>query len=90
MVQTQGSHRNLIIKFHDFSMTIYAIFHDARKANTENNRTYSSHTRKESQIYFQTENKESKRRFASYLTLRIGNLEHKPKASHSQITAVGP
>ena len=56
----QGSHKNLIIKFHDFSMTIYAIFHDARKANTENNRTYASHTRKESQISFQTENKQSK------------------------------
>ena len=31
----QGSHRNLIIKFHDFSMTICTVFHDARKANTE-------------------------------------------------------
>ena len=70
-------------------MTIYTVFHDARKANTDNIRTYSSHTRKESQIYFQTENKESKRWFASHLTLRIANLEHKPKASHSQITAVG-
>ena len=36
----------------------------------------------------QTENKESKRWFASHLTLQIGNLEHKPKASHSQITTV--
>ena len=69
-------------------MTIYAIFHDARKANTENNCTYSSNARKESQISFQTENKESKRWFASHLTLQIGNLEPKPKASHSQITAV--
>ena len=31
----QGSLRNLIIKFHDFSMTIYAVFHDTRKAKTE-------------------------------------------------------
>ena len=44
---TQGSHRNMIIKFHDFSTTIYAVFHDARKANTEDHHTYSSHTRKE-------------------------------------------
>ena len=70
-------------------MTISAIFYDARKANTENNRTYSSPTRKESQLSFQAENKESKRWFVSHLTLRIGNLEHKPKASHSKITAVG-
>ena len=41
------------------------------------------------QISFQTENKESKKWFAPDLTLRIGNLEHKPKASHSQITEVG-
>ena len=74
--------------FPRLSITIYAVFHDARKANTENNRTYSSHTRKESQISFQTENKESKRWFASHLTLQIGNLEHKPKASNSQITTV--
>ena len=63
----QGSHRNPIIKFHDFSMTIYAVFHDGRKANTEDHRVYSSHIRKESKISFQTENKESKRWFASSL-----------------------
>ena len=58
---SQGSHRNTIIKFHDFSTTIYALFHDDRKANTEDHRPYSPHIRKESQISFQTENKESKR-----------------------------
>ena len=42
---TQGSHRNLIIKLlHDFSMTSYAVSYDARKANTEDHREYSSHT----------------------------------------------
>ena len=58
-------------KIHDISMTLYAVFHDARTANTENHRAYSSQIRKESQIYFQTENKESKRWFASCPTLRF-------------------
>ena len=26
--------------FHDFSMTVYSVFHDARKANTENHCAY--------------------------------------------------
>ena len=43
----QGSHRNLIIKFHDFSLTMYAVYHDARKADTEDHRAYSTHTRKD-------------------------------------------
>ena len=30
-----GSHRNVITKSHDFSMTIYTVLHDARKANPE-------------------------------------------------------
>ena len=51
-VSIQGSHRNLIIKFHDFSMTIYAVFHDARKANIEDHHVYTSHIQKESQISF--------------------------------------
>ena len=67
----QGSHRNLIIKFHDFSMTIYAVFPDARKGNRIIC-MYSSHihpVRKESQIYFKTENKESERWFVSCLNM---------------------
>ena len=72
--ETQGSHRNRIIKFHYIFMTIYAVFHDVRKADTEDHCAYSSYIlyiRKESQISFQTENKESKRWFASCLRLRF-------------------
>ena len=49
---TQGSHRNLIIKFHDFSMTIYTVFHDARKANTEDHSTYSTEHIHENKLRF--------------------------------------
>ena len=65
-------------------MTMYTVFHDARKANTENNHIHEKEVK--SLFKVQTENKESKRWVASHLTLQIGNLEHKPKASHSQIT----
>ena len=68
----QGSHRNVIINFHDFSMTIYTVFHDARKANTEDHNAYSTHTRTESNIFLNWK-KESKRWFASFLSLRFGN-----------------
>ena len=66
---TQGSHRNLIIIFHDFSLTISTVFHDARKEKTEDHRAYSSHIREESQPSFPTENRETKRCFASCLSL---------------------
>ena len=49
----QKSHNKIPRFFHGFSMTIYAVFHDARKANTEDHRAYSLHiTQKESQISF--------------------------------------
>ena len=31
-IQSQASHRNLMIKFHDFSMRMYGVFHDAGKS----------------------------------------------------------
>ena len=68
------SPRNLVIKLHDFSMTVCAVFPDTRKENTED------HLRKESQIFDQTENNESKRSFLPSIT--IFNLEDTPKASH--------
>ena len=75
----QGSHRNLIIKLHDFSITIYAvfqdvrnIFQDVRKGNTEDHREYSPHIWKESQVSIPNENKQSKRWFVSCLTFRFG------------------
>ena len=64
----QGSHRNVIIKLHDVSTTIYTVFYDAGKANTEDH-SYTSPMRKETQISFQIENKKSKRWVVSCLTL---------------------
>ena len=50
---TQGSHRNLIIKFHDFSMPIYTVFHDAKKTNTEDHLpVFITHTKKEVKYLF--------------------------------------
>ena len=39
----QGSLRNLIIKFRDFSIIICTVLRDSGKANTEDHRAYSSH-----------------------------------------------
>ena len=77
----QGCHGNLIIN----SMTIYPVIHDARMANADLC-AYSTHTRNESNISFQTENKEAKRWFTSKIlpNITIWNLERNPKASNSQ------
>ena len=46
-----------MIKFDDFSVTIYAVFHDVRKANTDDH-LHVSDIYEKNQISFQTENKE--------------------------------
>ena len=37
---------NLIITFHDLSMTIYAVFHDARKANEDHLHEFITYTKR--------------------------------------------
>ena len=49
-------------------MTIDAVFHDARKANTEDHRAYSSHVRNESQTLLKLKIKTQKDGFPN-LTL---------------------
>ena len=60
------------IKLHDFSMTIYAVFRDARKANTEDHLCIFITYKKERKISFQAESNESKIGFASCVSLRFG------------------
>ena len=51
--------------------------------------SYSSNVQKESQISFQTENNGLEKMVCLLPNITICNLDHKPNASHSQITTPG-
>ena len=70
------------------SMTIYTVFHDARKANTEDHmRIFITYTKQKPNLFLNL-NYGLKKMICLLPNITICNLEPKPKASHSQIPAV--
>ena len=69
-------------------MTIYTVFRDARKANTEDHRAYSTQTRKESNLL--SNGKYGVEKMVCLLPIiTIWKLYNKPKALNSQIVPAG-